>query len=53
MCVICVFRDLTKKKQYGEIIMPLQAIMEVMQYFNEYMDIPQVKELCDQVKCNA
>ncbi|XP_001600124.2 vacuolar protein sorting-associated protein 53 homolog [Nasonia vitripennis] len=43
-------KDLTKKKQYGEIIMPLQAIMEVMQYFNIYMDIPQIKELSDQVQ---
>ena len=29
--------------------MPLQAISEVMQHFNEYMDIPQIKELSDKV----
>ncbi|KAH0953152.1 hypothetical protein HN011_006823 [Eciton burchellii] len=40
---------LTQKKQYGEIILPLQAVMEVMQHFNSYMDIPQVKQLSDQV----
>ncbi|XP_011691357.1 PREDICTED: vacuolar protein sorting-associated protein 53 homolog [Wasmannia auropunctata] len=41
---------LTQKKQYGEIILPLQAVMEVMQNFNSYMDIPQVKQLSDQVR---
>ncbi|XP_020283021.1 vacuolar protein sorting-associated protein 53 homolog [Pseudomyrmex gracilis] len=41
---------LTQKKQYGEIILPLQAVMEVMQHFNSYMDIPQVKQLSDQVR---
>ncbi|KZC09263.1 PREDICTED: vacuolar protein sorting-associated protein 53 homolog [Dufourea novaeangliae] len=40
---------LTQKKQYGEIILPLQAVMEVMQHFNSYMDIPQVKQLSDEV----
>lgn len=44
------FRVLTQKKQYGEIILPLQAVMEVMQHFNSYMDIPQVKQLSDQVR---
>ncbi|XP_011495471.1 PREDICTED: vacuolar protein sorting-associated protein 53 homolog [Ceratosolen solmsi marchali] len=43
-------KDLTRKKQYGEIILPLQATMEVMQHFNNYMDIPQIKELSDQVQ---
>ncbi|XP_076231687.1 vacuolar protein sorting 53 isoform X1 [Calliopsis andreniformis] len=41
---------LTQKKQYGEIILPLQAVMEVMQHFNSYMDIPQVKQLSDEVR---
>ncbi|KAK1128293.1 hypothetical protein K0M31_002763 [Melipona bicolor] len=40
---------LTQKKQYGEIVLPLQAVMEVMQHFNSYMDIPQVKQLSDEV----
>ncbi|XP_046604385.1 vacuolar protein sorting-associated protein 53 homolog isoform X1 [Neodiprion virginianus] len=43
-------KALTQKKQYGEIVMPLQAIMEVMQHFSNYMDIPQIKQLSDQVK---
>ncbi|KAG6796686.1 vacuolar protein sorting-associated protein 53 [Apis mellifera caucasica] len=41
---------LTQKKQYGEIVLPLQAVMEVMQHFNSYMDIPQVKQLSDEVR---
>lgn len=43
-------RVLTQKKQYGEIILPLQAVMEVMEHFDSYMDIPQVKQLSDQVR---
>ncbi|XP_057335223.1 vacuolar protein sorting-associated protein 53 homolog [Microplitis mediator] len=42
-------RTLTQKKQYGEIVLKLQAIMEVMQFFSKYMDIPQIKELSDEV----
>jgi len=47
------FRVLTQRKQYGEIILPLQAVMEVMQNFNSYMDIPQVKQLSDQVRAQV
>ncbi|XP_011299307.1 vacuolar protein sorting-associated protein 53 homolog [Fopius arisanus] len=42
-------KSLTQKKQYGEIVLKLQAIMEVMQYFSSYMDIPQIKELSSEV----
>lgn len=42
-------RVLTQKKQYGEIVLKLQAIMEVMRYFSSYMDIPQIKQLSDEV----
>lgn len=34
---------LTQKRLYGEIVMPLQAILEVLQHFSDYMDIPQIK----------
>lgn len=51
MLFTCCFRVLTQKKQYGEIVLPLQAVMEVMQHFSSYMDIPQVKQLSDEV-CN-
>lgn len=42
-------RVLTEKRQYGEIVMPLQGIMNVMEHFNNYMDIPQIRELADRV----
>lgn len=29
--------------------MPLQGVMNVMDHFNNYMDIPQIKQLADQV----
>lgn len=41
---------LTKKRQYGEIVMPLQAVMEVMKHFHNYMDILQIKQLANQVQ---
>ncbi|KAL3271117.1 hypothetical protein HHI36_021612 [Cryptolaemus montrouzieri] len=41
---------LTQKKLYGEIALPLQAISEVMNYFENYSDIPQIKNLSDQVR---
>jgi len=44
-----LIRVLTKKRQYGEIVMPLQAVMEVMKHFHNYMDIPQIKQLASQV----
>lgn len=41
---------LTQKKLYGEIALPLQAISEVMSHFENYSDIPQIKNLGDQVR---
>lgn len=43
-------RTLTAKRQYGEIVMPLQGIIEVMKHFDNYTDIPQIKQLGEQVK---
>lgn len=47
LCDVC--RTLTEKRQYGEIVMPLQGIMNVMEHFNNYMDIPQIRDLADKV----
>ncbi|KAK9876119.1 hypothetical protein WA026_011236 [Henosepilachna vigintioctopunctata] len=41
---------LTQKKLYGEIALPLQAISEVMTHFESYSDIPQIKNLSEQVR---
>lgn len=49
VAVSVLIRVLTKKRQYGEIVMPLQAVMEVMKHFHNYMDIPQIKQLASQV----
>lgn len=43
-------KSLTQKRLYGEIVLPLQAISEVMTHFENYSDIPQIKNLSDQVK---
>ncbi|RZF45718.1 hypothetical protein LSTR_LSTR005013 [Laodelphax striatellus] len=40
-------KQATKKREYGE--MPLQAITEVMRHFDSYLDIPQIKQLADEV----
>lgn len=40
---------LTGKRQYGEIVMPLQGIVEVMKHFSNYTDIPQIKKIADEV----
>lgn len=34
---------LAEKKQYGELLNPLQAITEVNQHFQQYTDIQQIK----------
>ncbi|XP_050513334.1 vacuolar protein sorting-associated protein 53 homolog [Diabrotica virgifera virgifera] len=43
-------KSLTQRRFYGEIVLPLQAISEVMTHFENYSNIPQVKSLSDQVK---
>ncbi|XP_071057217.1 vacuolar protein sorting-associated protein 53 homolog [Onthophagus taurus] len=43
-------KSLQEKRLYGEIALPLQAISEVMTHFEAYSDIPQIKNLSDQVK---
>lgn len=43
-------KSLTQKRLYGDIALPLQAISEVMEHFENYSDIPQIKNLSDQVK---
>ncbi|KAF6202809.1 hypothetical protein GE061_003212 [Apolygus lucorum] len=43
-------KNLTSRRQYGEIVMPLEAVTEVMKHFEAYKDIPQIRELGDQVR---
>ena len=45
-------RSLCVKRQYAEIASLLQGVGRVMEHFTPYLDIPQVKQLADQVKFN-
>ena len=36
-------------RQYGEAALLLQGLLEVLNHFKEYQNIPQIKELSDQV----
>lgn len=40
---------LTEKRLYADINNPLQAITEVNQHFTQYNEIPQIKELSNNV----
>lgn len=42
-------RNLIEQRQYGEIVMPLQGVIEVMKHFQDSTDIPQILELRSQV----
>lgn len=46
---IDTLQTLTKNRQYGEIILPLQGVTEVMENFRTYLDIPQVHQLSCEV----
>jgi hypothetical protein len=35
---------------YGEIVMPLQGVQQVMAHFQHFTDIPQIKDMAEQVK---
>lgn len=41
---------MTSNRQYGEIILPLQGIGEVLEHFHNYLDIPQVSQLNSEVR---
>ncbi|KAK6623010.1 hypothetical protein RUM43_008862 [Polyplax serrata] len=43
-------KTLTRNRHYGEIILPLLGVSEVMEHFNNYMDIPQVSQLRQEVQ---
>ena len=37
-------------RQYGEAALLLQGLLEVLNHFKDYQNIPQIKELSDQVR---
>lgn len=45
-----VYRGLTTKRKYGEIVMPLQGVTDVMKHFKNYTDnIPHISQLATEV----
>lgn len=42
--------SLTRRRQYGEVANLLQGVLNVLEHFQRYMSIPQIKELADRVK---
>ncbi|XP_033627749.1 vacuolar protein sorting-associated protein 53 homolog isoform X1 [Asterias rubens] len=42
--------SLTRRRQYGEIANLLQGVINVMEHFQKYMSIPQIRQLADKVK---
>jgi len=42
--------QLTHSRQYGEAALLLQGLLEVLSHFKNYQNIPQIKELSDQVE---
>lgn len=47
--LLYIHRVLCQKRQYSEIASLLQGVSRVMEHFTPYLDIPQVKQLADQV----
>ncbi|XP_065090131.1 vacuolar protein sorting-associated protein 53 homolog [Ochlerotatus camptorhynchus] len=43
-------KRLAERRQYGEVLNPLQAIIEVNQHFQQYSEIPQIQTLSSQVQ---
>lgn len=46
---VSTLQTLTRKRQYGEVANLLQGVVNVMDHFKNYTEIPQVRHLADQV----
>ena len=42
--------SLSRRRQYGEVANLLQGVQNVLEHFQPYMAIPQIRELADRVK---
>ena len=40
-------RNLTRRRQYAEVANLLQGVLNVLDHFDKYMSIPQIKQLAD------
>ena len=45
--IIVIYSSLTRRRQYGEVANLLQGVLNVLEHFQRYMSIPQIKELAD------
>ncbi|KAK6192338.1 hypothetical protein SNE40_003822 [Patella caerulea] len=43
-------QNLTRRRQYGEVANLLQGVLNVLEHFEKYMSIPQIKQLADRVR---
>lgn len=43
-------KNLMKNRRYGDIVMPLQGILEVIKHFSDFKDIPQINQLTSEVR---
>ena len=46
---VATLTTLANNRQYGEAALLLQGLLEVLNHFKNYQNIPQIKELSDQV----
>ncbi|XP_041457131.1 vacuolar protein sorting-associated protein 53 homolog isoform X1 [Lytechinus variegatus] len=42
--------SMTRRRQYGEVANLLQGVVNVMEHFQKYMSIPQIRQLADKVR---
>lgn len=45
-CSLC-YRAMTRKRQYGEVANLLQGVVNVLEHFQKYMGIPQIRQLSE------
>lgn len=43
-------QNLTRRREYGEVANLLQGVVNVMEHFDRFMHVPQIKQLSDRVK---
>ena len=44
---ISFYRELSRNRKYGEVANLLQGVLNVLDHFKKYMEIPQIKQLAD------
>ena len=45
--ILDTLRNLTRRRQYGEAANLLEGVINVLDHFNKYMQIPQIRQLAD------